>query len=968
MRPFLGLGLSILVFAVTSNCPSIAATPDSVPQGRNLVFEHDLARLVLDDTGRVVGLFDRQSGTDYVDHQRSDKLAYVHIGGQAHPVTRARAAGDRVALAFGQTGATAELKIRAAANHFVLELAETSAERADSIDLINLPLTLAGTPDEPVAACAMALNLRTNVPIVPQPSERLQATAYAKLGFPGAKVAIVLCPQPQLRDVMKEVVAAADELPRTRIGGPWALDAPQNQGSYILECTGNVGEAQIDRWIHMLRELGISQLDFHCGRSFRFGDYTPHPEVFPRGMDSVRAVTDKLHAAGMLAGFHTYAFFIAKHSPFVTPVPHAGLAYDATYTLAEDLPADAAVLPVLESTAEASAVTGFFIRNSATLRIGDELITYKAVRKEAPFAFDECQRGAHGTTASAYPAGTKVYHLKECFGLFVPDPDSTLWTEVIGRTAEVYNEGGFDMIYLDALDGSNIHGGNEWAWYYGSKFVFELANRLKKPALFEMSTFHHHLWYVRSRMGAWDCPARGPKPFIEIHRIVNRKCRDMFLPAHLGWWAIFDWQGIQPERTTADVIEYLGARCIADGCGLSFPVGFTPDAYESSPNIQRLGKIVRQYEELRRSGAVPEHIRRRLGTPGEDFTLSMIDDSPVFRPARYDKHKIGRLESEGNTWTVFNRFDRQPVKLRIEALLSAGDYHAPESSVIEDFSEVAAFDQKQLGEGVSMELAPVDDSDRGVVRLTATRAAAEKAGAWAMVGRNHSPLLNLANKGLGLWIHGDASGAVLNVQIKSPAHAYGGMCDRYVRIDFEGWKYVELIEPEGDEVANVGWPYMPRREKWPKIGGGLMAYAYPALHYHVMYDQIESVNLWYGDLPPGKVSCRLSPIKAVPLVPGRLRNPSITIAGRTITFPVELESGQYLEFASPENCKVFGAKGELVAVIDPMGDVPEMAAGENHVTFRATGGLPASAEPGMSATAGPSPRALVTVISRGAPL
>jgi hypothetical protein len=946
---FIRLGTLLSVAMLTA-----WSTASAEPAG-NHSFENEYARLTLNEAGAVVGLTDKQSAVDYVDHAKGDGLAYIYIEGKAHRSTRAVRSGDGVRLTFGETGATADLKITSNPRHFVIELVAVTAEAAQLIDLVQLPLTLKGDPAEPVAACAMALNLRTNVHALPQPAARLQATAYAKLGFVGAKVAIILCPQARLRDVMKEVVAAADELPRSRIGGPWALDAPANQGSYILECTGNVGEAQIDRWIRMLGELGISQLDFHCGRSFRFGDYTPHPEVFPRGSESVRAVTDKLHAAGMLAGFHTYAFFIAKDSPFVTPVPNSGLAFDVAYTLTDALPIDAATIPVAESTAAASAITGFFIRNSVTLRIDDELIIYKGVRKEAPFGFIDCQRGAHGTKAAVHAPGAKVQHLKEMFGLFVPDPDSSLFMDVVGRTAQMYNEGGFDMIYLDALDGSGILGGDEWGWYHGSRFVFELANRLKKPAIFEMSTFHHHLWYVRSRMGAWDCPARAPKPFIEMHRIVNRNCRDMFLPSHLGWWAIFDWQGIQPERTTPDVIEYLGTRCIADGCGLSFPVGFTPDAYEKSPNTQRLGKIVRQYEDLRRSGEVSDDVRKQLGAPGEEFTLASVSP-PRFRPVRYDKHKLASLDPAGDSWTLTNRFGKQPVKLRIEVLLSAGAYDDPDSVVLEDFSDPAALAESKTTDGVNVRVEKFDGSGKSVARLTAERPAQTADGAWAMVGRKHAPLLKLANKGLGFWINGDGRGELLNIQIKSAAHAYGGACDRYVKIDFEGRRYVELIEPESDSMIGPGWPYMPRQEEWSKIAGGLMGYAYPAFHFHVMYDQIEFVNLWYGNLPSGAVSCELSPIKAIPLKPCKLRHATVAIAGKTVAFPVELESGQYLEFTSMDDCKIYGPKGDVVADVKPTGETPDLSSRENTVHFKA------------EALPGPHPRAIVTVISQGDPL
>ena len=210
-----------------------------------------------------------------------------------------------------------------------------------------------------------------------------------------------------------------------------------------------------------------------------------------------------------------------------------------------------------ETTQNVSAVTGFFVRNSVTLRIEDELITYTGVQSNAPFGFRGCQRGAYGTQASAHEQGAKAYHLKECFGLFVPDPETTLLEEVAARTAETYNACGFDMIYLDALDGEDILGGAENGWHYGSKFVYQLWQRLQKPALMEMSTFHHHLWCVRSRYGAWDHPSRSHKQFIDLHCASNEAARRLFLPGELGWWALKSWGGPQIEPTFDDDIEYL---------------------------------------------------------------------------------------------------------------------------------------------------------------------------------------------------------------------------------------------------------------------------------------------------------------------------------------------------------------------------------------------------------------------------
>lgn len=91
----------------------------------------------------------------------------------------------------------------------------------------------------------------------------------------------------------------------------------------------------------------------------------------------------------------------------------------------------------------------------------------------------------------------------------------------------------------------------------------------------------------------------------------------------------------------------------------------------------------------------------------------------------------------------------------------------------------------------------------------------------------------------------------------------------------------------------------------------------------------------------------------MPLVNTRLIKPAVSIGDRTIVFPVEIESGCYLEFNSPSDCKLFNRSGKLLSDVKPQGPVPVLATGDNLVKF-------ASNSP-----AGVSARANVTVISRG---
>lgn len=906
--------------------------------------ENQHIRYVIGADGSNQQVLDKRDGKDYCGGNRASRFATIKKAGKVYGSSKAAWTDGRLTLEFGQAGVTAIIAVRSEPQYFVFDVASVTGE-LDEIGFLNLPLTLKGTPDEPLAACALALNLQTNVPGLPRPSSHLRAVCYPRFGLVGAKVALIACPTDKLRAIMQDVVQAASELPHSSLGGPWAMGAEINRGSYLFNF-GDMTEEKADDWIKLAQSLGMNQIDFHGGSSFRFGDCRPNPKTYPKGFQSLKAVIEKLHAAGISAGLHTYAFFIAKNCSWVTPVPDPRLAKDVTLTLAEDLPAEAKVVPVVESTAKMSAVTGFFVRNSVTLQIDNELITYKKVSTEAPYTFTDCVRGACGTKIARHAKGAKVHHLKECFGLFVPDPETTLFAEVAAKTAEAYNTCGFDMIYLDALDGEDVLGGGQNSWHYGSKFVFEICKRLSKPALMEMSTFHHHLWYVRSRLGAWDHPNRSHKRFIDIHCRENEQCRRMFLPAELGWWAVTTWTGAQGEPTFADDIEYLMCKGLGTDTGCAL-MGINPDNVAKTPALPRLAAIIKRYEALRHSGKVPEEIKAKLREPDDEFTLTgSLETGWKFQPIQYAKHKVESTEAWSSQWKTVNKFARQPVQLRIEGLMAAGPYDAKDNKVVADFQTPAEFDARASKTGVTSDLqASPEQVKAGTLsgRLTASHKHPAREGTWAKLEKKFTPPANLAShQALGLWVFGDGQGEVLNIQLRSPNHVSHGIGDHYIPIDFTGWRYFELIEPEGERHADYQWPY-----------GGI----YAIYRESVSFGQVETVGLWYNNLPLGKTAtCYLSPIKALPLVKTKLVNPTITLGSETITFPVEIESGAYLEFASMSDCKLYGPKGELIREVTPQGQAPMLAAGENAVQFRCDN------------AAGVSPRARVTVIGRGNPL
>ena len=494
-------------------------------------------------------------------------------------------------------------------------------------------------------------------------SRRLQthlwATCYDRFGMKGAKITLVGIPMQRILPVIRSVMQNAKEVPHSDKGGAWAQLQKEGYGSYLMNF-GTLTEETVDEWIATCGKLGFNQIDNHGGTGFfRFGDFEIDTTKWPDGWDSFRRINDRLHQAGISAIFHTYGFFIDKDAKYVRPVPSEDLGYFNGYTLAGPVGAGDNEITVNESTADISLTTGFFVRNSVTLRIGSELIEYTGVTKSPPYKFTGCKRGANGTQAAEHAAGEKAWHLREMFGRFVPGPETHLFDEIARHTAEIVSKCGFDGIYFDAIDGSDILAGPENFWYYGTKFIFKVAEHLERPVGMEMSSMSHHWWHFRSRWQAWDRPIRGYKRFVDIHsaaiKSVNiflpEKIKSneyehglwrghtplidkyapaengaLLLPLHFGWWGNQTWNPPMVEPTFPDDVEYLCCKMIGNNAGLSMLGGVDQKTLEENPLFGRLIPIIRQYEELRHRRYFSDSVRSILRQPGKEFTLFQEDN------------------------------------------------------------------------------------------------------------------------------------------------------------------------------------------------------------------------------------------------------------------------------------------------------------------------------------------------------
>jgi len=176
-------------------------------------------------------------------------------------------------------------------------------------------------------------------------------------------------------------------------------------------------------------------------------------------------------------------------------------------------------------------------------------------------------------------------------------------------------------------------------------------------------------------------------------------------------------------------------------------------------------------------------------------------------------------------------------------------------------------------------------------------------------------------------VKGDGNGQLLNLSLRSPIHiSHGAHGDRFIKVDFTGWRYFELVEIESSEISDYIWP------------DDSHFYVYDSYRHTIQFKNIDKLQLWYNNLPGKKeVSCLLGPVKALSTVPLTIENPEITLNGEKLVIPVKMESGMYLELLSSTDCKLYGSKGELLQEIALESEFPSLIPGDNEISFSCTG-------------------------------
>ena len=884
----------------------------------DVAWTNDVAILTFGWSGAVKSLVERETGRELV---KPGSFVFVSVGDRlVYPSKFENPGGDLYRWTFATNG-TLTMKARSFGPGWTYEVVEMSVADAKLLYLSWLnPLPskwvsghLNGFSDD--ASAVVLRSYRPEVGMHVRNKESLFLDVESRFGFVGSKGGIVAGPRGKLVGALRKMAKVGDVF-HTSCSGPWALGNPRARGSYLFT---EMSPGSSDDWIDLAERGGFDTIHFHNAGSR--GHYFPTSVLYPNGYDDVRRCADMVHGAGMRVGLHTLTAGINPRDPWITPVCRPELIVTCWHTLSRPLGEDDTEMYVEEMPEKSHDTFHSYGTNGNTFRYRGELIQYDGIRREKPYAFTGVKRGAWKTTKlGTIPAGEKLGYLHQRYDAFYPEPGSKLADELGDQIAKLFKCGSMDLIYFDGSEGAAA-GPNRRYTIDALRLGF--AKKLGRDVLIEGScTQAPDCWWYVSRYGAWDHALWGAKLFQDQHsRYKDSIRKGSLLEPQMGWWKPRQADGTARGHFL-DEMEYFAKRNTADDAAMSLQgvdlrrQRITPFAVVSQMTL--LG----WYERFRRAHAFTPEALALFDLQGVDARLRQgADGRWTARRVDMTKRRVTKVGDGSETFEVQAKADC-PAAVRVEALYCAK--RSAEGVVLispDQELQVSAAAEPKMEASLSR-----GDSEHGrTLVLTAANRGGTLRGSWAKWGwTTEMPYFNAKDsKSFGFWVKGDGKGETLCLQLCNSREYGRGCSDHYVKIDFTGWRYVEVLLRERDaaRIEEFSWPHSNIHN---------MQYVASALRT----EHVWAASFLMNEVPVGgSATVEVTAVVGRPIEKNATSAAAVTVNGVRHEMPFALESGDYAELDDGAWVK-YSEKGV------PMKRVPAQAArlraGKNTVSYSGT--------------------------------
>jgi hypothetical protein len=500
-----------------------------------------------------------------------------------------------------------------------------------------------------------------------EPGTNLQYVQPIEVDFIGSSIALFGCPEPLVLDVL-ENIELKEKLPHPLLDGKWVKRSPVPGEAYLM-----YEGKDMDKGVELAGKFGFKLI--HIGDLFQsWGHFGLNTGRYPGGAAEIKKVTDASWKKKTALGVHTLTMFTGTNDAYVSPVPSDSLAKAGTSKLMREINGSDDVIYIERP--------DFFHNNfgTHTVKIGKELINYRAVSSDQPWRLLDCRRGQYGTTKSAHPKSTLVDKLinNDYNGFY---PDIHLQDDYAKRLAEVCNETGLGLMDFDGYGGESPTGHGA---YGAARFADLWYKSLRKYVLTCGAGTFHYYWHIYSFMNWGEPWYNGLRESQVNYRIENQRYFERnYMPHMLGWFSV--GADYRPED-----IEWIQARSAAFNAGYLLRVD---ENLEKNGFQNEIFTAVREWQQARRIKAFTKDQIERFKNPKTEFHLSKTGEnhwslSPVILNAGY-VHKFRRVQTGepiADRFKINNPYNEQPIQFYATVLAVEGNKSATISNTTLDIN------------------------------------------------------------------------------------------------------------------------------------------------------------------------------------------------------------------------------------------------------------------------------------------
>ncbi len=844
-----------------------------------IYFENDYFRVSISkNDGTVEELFNKMSNENALGKSDTPWFTYL-LGKDDEPIKpkKLEIEASKLKVTY-ENNIVAFYIIEVKKTYFSVTLDSEIPDTVNGVVLCELTTDAPWELDNPDAYGLSGIAMTTTVDNNYVPGgefKKVMGTTFTYLGVElrGSKLGVAFSRMTEHREHLKTITDDID--PKKGItsthGGAYTCECKDLYGDYVLLGSGLTPET-VDETIELCKKYSVEQIDMHQGGgTFVQGDFnflcarTPEEiennTFIPASVFKER-IADKIAPSGIQLGLHTYSSLVVWFCERVTADPKWQkqiVTIPDTWTVNGTLNENDVDIRTKEDASNCIVLLGpnasrcpYNNIHTRYLLIDEEIILIN--EEPGKDGFINVERGQCGTKPAVHKDGTVIRQLCGWYGMFQPIPLSGLFYYMAEETARAYNEGGYEMIYLDGLESFNREPfiDKRISYYVYAEFIRTIVSNCKKPPLIEYSSFLPCLWAARGRGGAVDHARRAYKQQKIEHLKGQSKFLNCFYTATAGWFNYCPDKDMQFKDTTIrtmyrDDLDHMGSLCIAYDFGTvcqPFSKAVIEDKTRLADNFYYYGT----YTCLREAGYFAPEVRKAVGDFNKEFKLFKQEDgSWAFKEMKYLKHKIYDV-SEPNfvVRKHTNSFGEQKPFIRIEQRYSTNGKNG---------FTLFSFDESK----------PVDQ----------------------LVGRNVFEPVDITGKtAFKIKVHGNGSESdALMISIASPSFTAVGHYDYFIPVNFTGWKEIILLETNNADYEGYSF------EDVPVTGSH-------TFRQDVLFNQVNQVQLAICGKCEG---VRIGDLVAYTPTDAPAKAPQITIGNETISFDAELHGGDFIEYYPEEN-------------------------------------------------------------------